>query len=407
MEKTQLIQKWTQSWQSPINREKSASEKYDLRLKLFGREDILPMWVADMDLPTPDFVMQALKQRLHHPILGYALTPDSLNQAVVTWQAHKQYAVQAEQIFWTHNVAHAFYLAVQAFSQPNDKILSFSPVYPPFTQAPVQNQRPSITQSLELIDGHYQINFERLEQCLKNEQPKVLLFCHPHNPSGRVWTRDELTAVAELCLRYNVLVISDEIHADLTFAPHQHTPMASLSTDIAQNTVTLNSPGKSFNLGGLQIGYAIIANPELQTAYAQRLEANHIEGLNSLAMTACEAAYSEMGQFYLQVLSPFLQQNIQQLNQALAPYSAWIHPMTPQAGYLVWLDCSGLMQTMNWSDAQLKNWWINQAGLGLSSGVSFGPEGSGFMRINLAVSRETLTQATTQIVKALTEIQAQ
>lgn len=403
MEKTQLIQNWTQSWQQSINRDGTASEKLELRHTLFGRDDILPLWVADMDLPTPDFVLDALKTRLLHPILGYNLMPESLAQAVCFWQAQQGYSCQAEDILWTHNVANAFYLAVQAFSDPGDKILTFAPIYPPFMQAPTQNQRQTLTLDLVMNAGQYEIDFEKLENLFIAEKPKMLLFCHPHNPSGRVWTREELLQLDELCRKHQVLVVSDEIHSDLTYEPNQHIPLASLSDISAQNTITLSSPGKSFNLGGLQIGYAIIANPELRQKYQNVLNQVHIEGLNTFAMIATETAYSEQGLFYLEVLKPFLQNNIQQLISALSPYSSLIEPITPQAGYLLWMDCSGLMQQNDWTAKQLKNWWVNEVGLGLSTGLSFGEAGRNFMRINLAISRETCDTVCQQISNALEE----
>ncbi|PLA75489.1 aminotransferase class I/II [Hydrogenovibrio sp. SC-1] len=372
------------------------AEKYELRTTLFGTDKVLPMWVADQDLATPDFIVQALQNRLTHPVLGYTLMSDRLYQAIINWQAQYHYDVKASEIVFTHNVANGFHLAVQAFTEPGDAVLVQTPVYPPFLKAAPHNQRKTVTAPLQWQDGHYQIDFEALESIILEQQVKLLLFCHPQNPSGRVWQKSELLKLAELCLKHQVLVVSDEIHADMTFAPHQHVPMASLSAEIAQNTVTLSSPGKTFNLGGLQTGYAIIANPRLRRRYIQACQSVSILEPNLFANVAMEAAYSEDGKSYRDELVSFLQDNIQTVTEFFQQHFPQVGVVQPQASFLIWLDFSALFS----EQSALKNWLIHEAGLGLNDGETFGENGTGFMRMNIAVSPSQLAQALSQLETA-------
>ncbi|MDG6778676.1 PatB family C-S lyase [Thiomicrorhabdus sp. zzn3] len=383
-----------------LSRQGTNAEKYELRKTLFGRDDVLPMWVADMDLPTPDFILDALKQRLEHPILGYTVTPDSVYQAIIDWQAQHGYKVEKSQIVFTHNVANGFFMAVSAFTHPSDAVLVQPPVYPPFLSAPPLNVRKVVEAPLVLINNRYQIDFAAFERAIVDHSVKLFLLCNPQNPSGRVWQRDELQRLAEICLRHEVIMVSDEIHSDLVYSGHRHTPLASLSTAIAQATVTLSSPGKTFNLGGLQIGYALIANPELKAAYLKVCNAVSIHELNLFAMHALRAAYSEQGKAWRDRLLKHFSNNIDRLQTFFYEHLPDVKVMRPEASYLVWLDFR-----QRFSDhARLKEWLIDHAKLGLSDGQTFGGEsqvGDGFMRINLAVSEDSLETALQQIKQAL------
>lgn len=379
-----------------IDRQGTDAEKLELRQTLFGTDAVLPMWVADQDLATPEFIVKALQRRLAHPILGYTCMSDRLYQAIVNWQAQYHYSVTAEQIVFTHNVAQGFHLAVQAFTQPGDAVLVQSPVYPPFYQAATRNHRKTVVAPLQWQDGNYQIDFEALEKVIVEQNVKLFLLCHPQNPSGRVWLRTELEQLAQICLKHQVLVVSDEIHADMTFPPHQHVPMASLSADIAHNTVTLNSPGKTFNLGGLQTGYAVIANPILRRQYIQACQSVSVLEPNLFANVAMEAAYSEDGMAYRQHLVAFLQSNIQRVCAFFVQHFPQVKVVQPQASFLIWLDFSALFSTQ----ADLKAWLIQEAQLGLNDGETFGENGRGFMRMNIAVSPNQLEKALSQLVTA-------
>lgn len=381
-----------------ISRLGTDSEKYELRQKLFGTDDVLPMWVADQDLPTPSFILEVLKKRLEHPILGYNHMPDSLYQSIVNWQAQYHYNVESADLIFTHNVANGFFMAVSAFTTSGDAILVQPPVYPPFLTASAIENRQCVEAPLVLKNNRYEIDFDAFEQKIIDHQVKLFLFCNPQNPSGRVWLKSELEKLAAICLEHEVVVVSDEIHADMTYPEHQHIPMASLSEEVKNNTVTLNSPGKTFNLGGLQIGYAIIANPALKAAYLKLCQANAIQDLNLFGYLAMQAAYSDKGRLYRDQLLQYFLGNIERVKTFFQTFLPQVKVMLPEASYLIWLDFSAIFASQD----ELKSWLIQHAKLGLNDGESFGEAGKGFMRMNLAVSEETLTQALAQLEQAVT-----
>lgn len=392
----------TVNFNHSISRLGTQAEKYESRQAVFGRDDVLPMWVADMDLPTPPFIIEALKQRLNHPILGYTQMPDSMFQAIVDWQSQHGYSIQTEQILLTHNVANGLFLAVQAFTRPGDTVLIQPPIYPPFYQAAQLNDRQLALAPLVLVQNQYQIDFVEFERQIKTQSVRLFLLCNPHNPAGRVWSGSELRQIAEICLKHDVIIVSDEIHSDLVYDGYHHTPFASISDEVAQRSITLSSPGKTFNLAGLQIGYAIIANPKLRQAFAHTLACTKIDDLNLFGMIALEAAYSSEGRVWKRDLMTHFQTNIEYLQLFLAEHFPQVKLIGPQASYLVWLDFRELF-----SDHQaLKNWLINEAKLGLNDGESYGEAGSGFMRMNIAAPKSTLEQAFRQLVQAKSALNA-
>lgn len=392
----------------PLSRAGTDAEKYVSRQVLFGTEEVLPMWVADLDLPCPDFVIQALQQRLQHPLLGYTVASDQLYQAIIDWQKRHDYKIEKSHIVFTHNVANGFHMAVAAFTQVGDAVLVQPPVYPPFLSAPTDNGRRLITAPLvlERTDDlfRYKIDFVAFEALVIQHSVKLFLLCNPHNPSGRVWCRQELLALATICLRHGVTIVSDEIHSDLVYPGHRHLPIASLSSEIAQITVTLNAPGKTFNLGGLHIGYALIANPALKASYLKVARSVSIGGLNLMAMIALQAAYSEEGFTWKQTLLQLLEQNIDRVEAFFALHFPQVKVMRPDASFLIWLDFSGLFTSNSTAQltnqSELKTWLVNKAKLGLNDGLSFGEAGKGFMRMNIAVSKIVLEQALSQLETA-------
>ncbi|BBP44443.1 MalY/PatB family protein [Thiosulfativibrio zosterae] len=373
------------------------AEKYDARQAVFGTTDVIPLWVADMDFATPDFIIEALKNRLEHPLLGYTLMSEALYQAVIDWQAQQDYHLEASQICWTHNVANGFHLAVQAFTQVGDAILVQPPIYPPFLKAPELNDRRCIESPLVLEKGQYHIDFAAFESQIQRHHIKLFLFSHPQNPSGRVWQPDELLKLGQICIKHQVIIVSDEIHSDLVYPPFKHVPLASLSPDIAQNTVTLSSPGKTFNLGGLQIGYAIIANPVLKKAFERVSQRLKIQDLNVMGAVALQAAYSDLGREYKKQLVTYLNNNIQTVLDFFAEQAPQVKVMRPQATYLIWIDFSALFNAQE----DLQAWLIFKAKLGLGSGINFGEAGRGFMRMNIALPKSQLQQALSQLKSAL------
>lgn len=380
------------------------AEKYDLRKKLFGTEDILPMWVADMDLPTPPFVIKAIQNRLEHPILGYTKTPNSVYQSIIDWQRQHNYQVSKQQIIFTHNVANGFHMAVQAFSKPGETIIVQPPIYPPFLTVAELNNRQTIEAPLKLNNDRYEIDFEAFEKLIINHKAKIFLFCNPQNPSGRVWLRDELLKLGTVCIKHNVIIISDEIHSDLIYLPHKHIPIASLSKELANITITLNSPGKTFNLGGLQIGYAIIASPTLKTQLLNIAKRNSIHELNLIAQIALESSYTKQGQKWRDSILEHLLNNIERLTTFINQYLPKVKIMQPEASYLVWMDFTDMFETQS----KIKEWLVSEAKLGLNDGESFGGHsnvGTGFMRMNLAIPTELMDKALQQLKRAIEHLE--
>ncbi|MEA3406311.1 MAG: PatB family C-S lyase [Pseudomonadota bacterium] len=386
------------------SREGTDSEKYELREQLFGTKDVLPMWVADMDLPTPPFVIKAIQQRLEHPLLGYTQAPDSVYQSIIDWQTQHNYQVRKEQIVFTHNVANGFHMAIQAFSKPGETIIVQPPIYPPFLTAAELNDRQTVEAPLKLINQRYEIDFQKFENLIVNNNVKIFLFCNPQNPTGRVWLKEELIKLGTICIKHNVLIISDEIHSDLVYSSHKHIPIASLSNDFADITITLNSPGKTFNLGGLQIGYAIIASPKLKTEYLRITKSNSIQDLNLIALIALENSYTQQGQKWRNALLKHFTTNIERLTVFADQYLPKVKIMQPEASYLVWID----FRDMFTLHSELKHWLINKSKLGLNDGESFGGKnkvGTRFMRINLAIPTELMDQALQQLKRAIKHLE--
>lgn len=394
--KSELIKSYIDYLQTPISRLETGAEKYELRKKLFRREDLIPMWVADMDLPIAPHIVEALQNRLKHPILGYTMATDRTYQAVIDWHAKKGLLCSTKQIEFTHNVANGFYLAVQAYTKSGDRILVMPPVYPPFFRASTMGGRKCVQSPLVLSNGRFNIDFENLELQIISYKVKLLLLCNPQNPTGRMWTSAELEKIAELCLKHQVTIVSDEIHSSLINIDQPFTSMASLSEEIANITITLDSPGKTFNLGGLQIGYAIIQNGELLKLYKQTKASVAIDGLNLLAIVALEAAYTHPNTLgWMCALKSVIKDNIEYLKVFLGEHYPQISVMVPEAGYLVWLDLTKLFT----EHQAMKNWLVNDVKIGLNDGMSFSGNtviGECCVRMNIAVPRATLEQACKQ-----------
>jgi len=389
-----------------IDRNGTGSEKYDLRQKLFGDEEVLPMWVADMDIATPEFIIDTLKQRLDHSILGYTLADDATYQSIIDWQAKYRLKVKKQEIVFTHNVAHGFHTAIQACTKPKERVLVFTPVYPPFITAATFNDRVTIEQPLiPNTSGEYELDLREFENNIIDHQIKALLFCNPHNPIGKVWTETELTTIITICNAHNVTIISDEIHADLTFQPNIHKPLASLSNAISTNCITLNSPGKTFNMGGMQIGYAIISNKDLRETYQACLKASGIEGLHLLGYEAIKAAYSSQGWQWKDALLEHLKTKIDRFIEVISRELPKVLIAKPEATYLVWINFAAYFNTQQ----ELKDWWNHIVGIGLSNGQAFGGKhnsGDLYMRINLAVPSMTLDKVLDRITSASATLKA-
>jgi len=384
-------------FETVIDRSSSNAEKYALRRKLFQTEEVLPMWVADMDIMTPSCIVEAVQKRAAYPIYGYEEVPNSAYEAQIAWM-HRRHGLRIERewMFYSHSVVATLNTAIHAFSEPGDKVVVQTPIYPPFLSNVTRNEREVLRNPLKRNEeGDYTFDLEDLRSKI-DEKTKLLLLCSPHNPVGRVWSREELQAVADICLENNIKVVADEIHSDLVFAPHKHTPFASLSEAAANITVTAIGPGKTFNVAGLAISTVVVQNKQMRELFSDAYERIHFAQGSVFAHAGFEAAYTQ-GEPWLEALLVHLQRNIAKLKAVTERHSDKIFFIEPQGTYLAWMDCSG----MGLSSSELRRFFIEKAALGLSPGVSFGKEGKGYMRLNFAVPSPIMDDAVAQLDLAL------
>ena len=364
----------------------------------WGRTDLLPMWVADMDFKTPPFIVEVMKKRMECEVFGYTVKPESWYEAIISWQKRRhKWTITKEMISFVPGVVPALAMAVQAFTQPGEKVMIQQPVYNPFAQVIRNNHRELVNCPLELKDGQYYINFKLFEKKIKG--CKLFLFCHPHNPGGRVWTREELEKVATICAQNNVIIVADEIHADLTLLPYEHIPFASVSEEAKQNSVVFASPSKAFNMAGLATSYAVIANPTLRRRFESYVEGNELAAGNVFAFNTVVAAYNK-GEEWLQQMLTYVQGNIDEVVSYIKENIPQLKVIIPQASYLVFIDFSALQ--LNQKD--IVALCTNRAHLALNDGSIYGEEGNGYMRINLACPRSVVRQALAQLKDAITSI---
>jgi cystathionine beta-lyase len=381
-----------------IDRTGTHSIKWDYRAKLFGRSDILPLWVADMDFESPVAVKEALQQRVAHGTFGY--TGESFNyyKGILDWiNTCHGWSVDRHHLHYLPGIIPGLNWAVQTFTDPGDGVVIQPPVYKPFFQAIQHNNRELKENPLQLVNNHYQMDLEHLESLI-DERTKMVILCSPHNPVGRVWTSSELKALGDICVQNGILIVSDEIHWDIVYGKASHYPTANLNDDLKQQTLTLTSPGKTFNLQGLQSAYAIAENPQIREAYWRTLQQNGIFLNNALSITAIEAAYNH-GSEWLDSTIQYLEENRQYLIDFAYQNLPGINVITSEGTYLAWLDC----RELNLSQAELNMFFVNQAKLGLNDGSEFGEAGKGFMRLNFACARTTLEQALNQLKEAYNE----
>lgn len=363
------------------------SVKYDLRRIVFGNEQVIPLWVADMDFATPDFILEAIRDRLHHPILGYTFRSESFAASLSDWVFRQHGTVIGpDAVCFSPGVVPALVFCLLAFTQENDGVIVQTPVYHPFFQVVEQNNRKVVNNPLSFINGKYQIDFDDLE--IKAQTAKILFLSNPHNPVGRSWTRDELSKVADICLRHRVLVVSDEIHSDLMLYGHKHVPFASLSKEVTAITITCYAPSKTFNLAGLSSSAVVIENELLRKEFAAVVDRLHLGMGNIAGMVAFEAAY-QSGKEWLDQMLVYVGQNFDFLREYLLAFLPHIRLIEPDATYMAWLNFSGTRFTTT----ELNHWLIHEARVGLNDGAMFGDGGALFQRMNLACPRQILRQA--------------
>ncbi|WP_457597283.1 MalY/PatB family protein [Hydrogenimonas sp.] len=383
---------------TPVDRGGTYSVKYGERRAKFGTEAVLPLWVADMDLPAPACVTEALKRRAEHPIYGYTLYPPRFFEAIAEWMARRHgWRVETEAIVPVPGVVPALNLLVETLTEPHEAVLVQTPVYHPFLRLGKNHGRRLLTNPLRYEGGRYTIDFDDFRS--KAAEAKLFVLCSPHNPVGRAWHREELAQMGRICLEEGCLVVSDEVHADILYPPRRHIPFASLSPEAAAITVTLNAPSKTFNIAGLATAYAIVIDDSLRRRFRAALRRYDLTMGNLFGITALMAAYEE-GEAWLESLLAYLRQNADFVEDWLETHAPAIRPAPLEATYLMWLDCRGL----GLDDEALARFFIEEAKLGLNEGRSFGPGGSGFMRLNIATPRVVLEEATARLGAALSRL---
>jgi len=378
-----------------IDRQNTDSIKYDLRKLIFGREDVLPMWVADMDFRTPDFIIESIRDRLNHPVLGYTLEPSGMNAAIIDWlRTRHQWDIRNEWIVAGPAVVPSMAVLVHAFTDPGDEVIVQKPVYFPFFRTITNHNRHILNNPLINRNGRYEMDLDDLKEKI-TPRTKMIFLCNPHNPGGRVWSEEELKSLADICLENNILIISDEIHADLVLFGNKHISIASISADIAKNTITCMSSSKTFNTAGLASAYVIISNLKHRRIYKEKLNDFHLNIGNVAGMYAQEAAYLKGAEWLDQLLN-YLEGNINYMEDYLHQNLSDIKVMKPEGTYLVWMD----FRNTNIDSKKLKKFIIDEAGLGLSDGLLFGEEGSGFQRLNVACPRSVLKKGLEGLAEA-------
>lgn len=379
------------------NRRGTNCFKYDFAREMGMPEDVLPLWVADMDFPTAPAVLERLHALAEHGIFGYTGVKDAYFSAVHNWYAQRfGWETQRSWLVTTPGVVFAIAIAIRAFTQKGDAILIQQPVYYPFADKVTENDRQLVVNPLILKNGRYEMDFADMERKIADNHVKMLLLCSPHNPVGRVWTKEELLRVGEICQKHGVLVVSDEIHADFTYAGHTHRVFASVKSEFADFTITCTAPSKTFNLAGLQNSNIFIPNRQLRHAYKKELSACGCGGTNCMGMAACQAAY-EAGADWLEQLKQYLAGNLAYVRQFLREKLPDIALIEPEGTYLVWLD----LRKLGLTEQQQRQLIVQDAKLWLDTGTLFGQGGEGFERINIACPRATIEQAMQRLERAV------
>jgi cystathionine beta-lyase len=354
--------------------------------------DILPMWVADMDFRTPDFVIKAIQQRLKHEILAYTYRSDSVYESVMSWlERRHRWKVHQEWIGFTPGVVPALNLAVLAFTDPGDKIIIQTPVYFPFFTAVKDHDRQLVVNPLILNKGRYEMDLDQLKSQI-DSRTRMLILCSPHNPTGNVWRKKELEELAKICIENQILILSDEIHADIVFSGHQHIPLASISEEIAENVVTLTSPSKTFNFAGMSISYFIASNSNHFRRMNGMIEKLHLASGSIFGDVALEAAYI-YGDTWLKELLSYLENNVALAEEFINNELPEIELIKPEATFLLWID----FRKLSIEAKVLQQKLIDEAGLGLSEGSMFGSNGLGFQRMNIGCPASTVKKALVSI----------
>ena len=382
-----------------IERRGTDAYKYDRLAEVCGRDDILAMWVADMDFATPPFVLNAIQKRLEQRILGYTCTTDAYRQNIVKWcQTHYDWTVTPEQLSYVPGVVCGIYLAMQAFTEKGDKILIQDPVYHPFRIVPETNEREIVWNHLVRTDDSFDVDLDALRNDLKG--CKMMILCNPHKPAGICWSRETLQAIAHICAEEGVLVVSDEIHCDMILGEGKHIPFASVSEEARHNSITLQAPSKTFNMPGVVCSHAIVPDDQLREKFFYYIDESDMTLGNVFTYDCAAVCYTEEGDEWRKQMLAYVQENVDILEKGLARITDKIRVIRPQASFLVFLDCRGLgFQTSE----EYTDFFANKCRLGLNPGTMFGPGGLGYMRMNVGCPHSIVEEALKQIEEALKE----
>ena len=390
---------YTGFFEQVTDRKGTGSLKYDYGPERTGREDLLPMWVADMDFRVPKEVEEAVIRRTRHGIFGYTEPDDGYYQALYSWYEQRHgWKIDRRWNTVTPGVVYAIAVAIRAFTDPGDAVLIQPPVYYPFRETVVDNGRTLIENELVLKDGRYHVDFEDFEKKIRNNRVMLFLLCNPHNPVGRVWTESELRRMGEICRKNGVLVFSDEIHGDFVYPGYRYIPFASLGEEYAEITITGTSASKTFNLAGLQVSNILISNREKRMMFRKEHGAGGYSQSNTLGLTATEAAY-RYGEEWLRELCSYLTGNLEYIRDFLKVRTPLLKLIEPEGTYLIWLDCSRIVP-----DAEgVRDFFEGSAGIWGDAGKIFGERSECFERLNIATPRCVIRQAMKQIEKAYNE----
>ncbi len=384
----------TYDFDTTPSRRHTCCDKYDRCTELFGREDVIPMWIADMDFEIAPFITDAIIRRAEHKLYGYEFRDDAYNNAIKGWLFRRNgWKVESDWLRFSPGIVAGFSFAIRALSKEGDGVVVQPPIYPPFLAQTRLNGRRIIENPLRRTEDSFEIDFEHLDRCLADA--RILLMCNPHNPTGRVFTRAELEKVAELCRKHDVYIISDEIHSDLVFKPNKHLHIASLNEDAASRTVTFLAPSKTFNIAGLSTSVGVIPNPELRARFDAEFDKTHAGQGNTFGRVALQAAYAEGDQWLDQVLD-YIKGNIDYMHSFIADNMPAIKTFRTEGTYLLWLDFSAL----GMSHEQLMHWLADSAHLGLNDGAEFGTQGVCCARLNAATSHAVCRKAMQQLLEA-------
>ncbi|HHU77374.1 MAG TPA: pyridoxal phosphate-dependent aminotransferase [Clostridiales bacterium] len=384
------------NFDEPIDRKDTLSIKYDFHRERMP-ENVIPLWVADMDFRTVPAVIEALEKAVLHGIYGYSSAKEEYYEAVSSWfRSRFDWNPDSSWLIITSGVVYAIATAVRTFTNEGDAIIIQPPVYHPFSRYVLINNRKLVTNPLILKNGRYEIDFDDFERKIRQERVKMFILCSPHNPVGRVWTREELIRLGDICVKYGVLVISDEIHSDFTYYGKKHTVFGSLKPEFRESSIICTAPTKTFNLAGLQVSNIFIANKKLRDDYLAEISRSASGHVGTMGLIACQAAYAH-GAEWLDALKKYLEGNIEFVRSFLSARLPKIKLIEPQGTYLLWLD----FRQLNMSEEEREEFLIQKAGIWLSKGTIFGREGTGFERMNIASPRLILKKALLQLERAL------